>query len=151
MITLQFRKTKPNRFPLKIDEVLHLKVVETRETRPGWWRLIVDDVTPLPGAEPTSYACFMCGIVEDAKPDGCLPEGWTRKEFGDGVFFAKGSHFVCGEEFCQNQRMCQDCGCTDDHACDPPCYWVDDNLCSACAPKGRIPKDLNVLPIDQKG
>jgi len=28
---------------------------------------------------------------------------------------------------------CRGCGCTDDHACDPPCWWVSDDLCSTCA------------------
>jgi hypothetical protein len=28
--------------------------------------------------------------------------------------------------------VCRECGCDDDHACDPPCHWVEDDLCSAC-------------------
>lgn len=31
-------------------------------------------------------------------------------------------------------RACRDCGCTDAHACAGDCSWVDDDLCSACAP-----------------
>jgi hypothetical protein len=27
-------------------------------------------------------------------------------------------------------RACSVCGCTDDRACDPPCAWVDTDLCS---------------------
>lgn len=30
---------------------------------------------------------------------------------------------------------CRLCGCTDDHACPAGCYWVEPNLCSACAPE----------------
>jgi len=30
-------------------------------------------------------------------------------------------------------RTCRVCGCTDDHACDPPCWWVEDDLYSTCA------------------
>lgn len=30
-------------------------------------------------------------------------------------------------------RTCRVCGCTDDRACLPPCSWVDETLCSACA------------------
>jgi hypothetical protein len=30
-------------------------------------------------------------------------------------------------------RVCRKCGCTDDRACDPPCWWVEKYLCSACA------------------
>jgi hypothetical protein len=32
---------------------------------------------------------------------------------------------------------CRVCGCTEDHAClteEGPCYWVEDDLCSACQP-----------------
>jgi len=48
-------------------------------------------------------------------------------------------------EQCKNQseaeikiRRCRICGCTDDHACvteEGPCYWVEQDLCSACASK----------------
>ena len=32
---------------------------------------------------------------------------------------------------------CRECGCTDTHACDGGCSWVDaeHTLCSACAPE----------------
>lgn len=29
-------------------------------------------------------------------------------------------------------RRCRRCGCTDDHACTPPCSWVEPDLCSRC-------------------
>lgn len=28
---------------------------------------------------------------------------------------------------------CRGCGCTDDHACEGGCFWVEDDLCSRCA------------------
>lgn len=28
---------------------------------------------------------------------------------------------------------CRECGCTDDYACEGGCYWVEPDLCSACA------------------
>lgn len=28
---------------------------------------------------------------------------------------------------------CRGCGCTDDHACPGGCFWVEPDLCSACA------------------
>jgi hypothetical protein len=34
----------------------------------------------------------------------------------------------------QAVRRCRSCGCTDDDACLPPCWWVEDDLCSACHP-----------------
>jgi hypothetical protein len=30
-------------------------------------------------------------------------------------------------------RTCRACGCTDDHACEGGCWWVGDDICSACA------------------
>lgn len=30
-------------------------------------------------------------------------------------------------------RACRECGCTDQIACDGGCWWVEDDLCSACA------------------
>lgn len=30
---------------------------------------------------------------------------------------------------------CRVCGCTDWQACPRGCWWVEDDLCSACAPK----------------
>ena len=31
-------------------------------------------------------------------------------------------------------QHCRVCGCTDITACDPPCSFVEGDLCSACAP-----------------
>lgn len=31
-----------------------------------------------------------------------------------------------------NMRKCRVCGCDDFHACPGGCYWVEDDLCSAC-------------------
>lgn len=30
-------------------------------------------------------------------------------------------------------NACRVCGCSDDAACDPPCSWVDDDLCDNAA------------------
>lgn len=30
--------------------------------------------------------------------------------------------------------VCRRCGCTDITACDEGCYWIEETLCSACAP-----------------
>jgi hypothetical protein len=32
-------------------------------------------------------------------------------------------------------RSCRECGCTDDHACEGGCAWLEDDLCSQCAPQ----------------
>lgn len=36
------------------------------------------------------------------------------------------------------RRRCRECGCTDERACwtlEGPCYWVEEDLCSACVPR----------------
>lgn len=30
------------------------------------------------------------------------------------------------------EPTCRECGCTDDHACDGGCCWVEEDLCSSC-------------------
>ncbi len=32
----------------------------------------------------------------------------------------------------ETARTCRECSCTDDRACSPPCWWVEQDLCSAC-------------------
>ncbi len=48
------------------------------------------------------------------------------------------------EPYCQEEdddedlfdvRTCRICGCTDDFGCPGGCYWVEDDLCSACVDK----------------
>jgi hypothetical protein len=39
-------------------------------------------------------------------------------------------------------RKCRGCGCTDDLACPGGCYWVEEDLCSACAKESSKPGDL---------
>jgi hypothetical protein len=29
-------------------------------------------------------------------------------------------------------QTCRNCGCTDENACDGGCWWIEDDLCSAC-------------------
>lgn len=41
---------------------------------------------------------------------------------------------VYAEEPPETKRRCRVCGCTDDSACPPTCWWVADDLCSSCAP-----------------
>lgn len=48
---------------------------------------------------------------------------------------------------------CRVCGCTEHNACrmedDGPCWWVEDDLCSACAPKGRLVEPVTVAQMNQ--
>jgi hypothetical protein len=38
--------------------------------------------------------------------------------------------------------ICWQCGCTDDHACEGGCYWIEPDLCSACAKTDGVPDPL---------
>lgn len=49
------------------------------------------------------------------------------------------------EEIKKSMRRCRVCGCTDDNACDGGCYWVEDDLCSECAPILEQPPDDEVI------
>ncbi len=33
---------------------------------------------------------------------------------------------------CETARSCRECSCTDDRACSPPCWWMEQDLCSTC-------------------
>jgi len=41
------------------------------------------------------------------------------------------------EEILVKERKCRVCGCTDDHAWTGGCFWVEEDLCSACAAKKK--------------
>ena len=112
----------------KPGEIIHLKVDQIYEQAPGKWRLECSDVTPLPGAEPTGYACRGCCIVMPAAEDGGLPDKWVEKKFPERIFF------LCPE--CQEDvQICRVCGCSNEDPCEDGCYWVEEDLCSACVDK----------------
>jgi hypothetical protein len=132
MIVLDVTNLKTERLS-RVGEVLHFKIVSLYEMAPGKWKLRVEDVTPLSGAEPPGYACHVCGIIEEAKPDGSLPDGWSTREYKNGRCF------LCSED-CRDARMCRVCGCTDGFPCyfeGGTCFWTEKDLCSACAEGGN--------------
>ena len=49
-------------------------------------------------------------------------------------------------------RACRQCGCTDNRACPEGCYWVEDDLCSACQPRQLVWREVGfsiaVFPFD---
>ncbi|MDP2729107.1 MAG: hypothetical protein Q8O55_01335 [Dehalococcoidales bacterium] len=124
MISLQIDKAHT----FKVGETLYLRVIGIEERARGKWQLNVEDVTPLPGAEPTGYCCRGCGIIEEAAPDGGLPNQWVKKEFPEQAYF------LCEE--CQTDfRYCRVCGCSEEDPCDGGCGWAEEDLCSACTEK----------------
>jgi uncharacterized protein with PIN domain len=85
-------------------------------------------IFPVSRTKPDGYACQGCGTVVPAAEDGSLPEGWVKKEFPER------SYFLCPK--CQEDfRFCRVCGCSDEDACEGGCYWVEEDLCSACVGK----------------
>jgi len=134
MINLHFKGKKPPKF--EAGKVIHLRVVDVYMQAPGKWRLTVEDVTPLPGAE-IGYYCRVCGIAEEAKGDGSLPDGWTERKFEEG------SCYLCSE--CKDEQVCRICGCTNEHPCDGGCYWVEEDLCSACDTKAKQRDSMTIL------
>jgi ParB/RepB/Spo0J family partition protein len=40
----------------------------------------------------------------------------------------------------QDVHACRECGCTEDTPCEGGCWWVEDDLCSACVRAGHKPK-----------
>jgi len=56
------------------------------------------------------------------------------------------------EEEGMEMRKCRVCGCDDLHACwteDGPCYWVEENLCSACASKKTKKREVRIVKDDK--
>lgn len=45
-------------------------------------------------------------------------------------------------------RSCRVCGCTDDHACESGCYWVEPDLCSACVDKVLKAAEPEIVEAD---
>jgi hypothetical protein len=39
-------------------------------------------------------------------------------------------------------QSCRVCGCTEDRACEGGCYWIEPDLCSACAKADGVPDPL---------
>lgn len=39
------------------------------------------------------------------------------------------------KEILKNEQVCRICGCTWNNACPGGCYWVEEDLCSACVDK----------------
>lgn len=46
----------------------------------------------------------------------------------------------------RTSRACRMCGCTDTHACEGGCFWVETDLCSAC----RQANPFLVMGVDDR-
>jgi len=48
------------------------------------------------------------------------------------------------------ETYCRRCGCTDSAGCDDGCWWVEEDLCSACADDMGLvvdPRRVEVVPV----
>lgn len=78
-------------------------------------------------------ACYCHGDVDDCEVEteeyaSEMCEHCEGRDDGD-VDFDDALDFLSG----MVQGACRVCGCTDQHACAGGCYWVEPDLCSACA------------------
>lgn len=48
-------------------------------------------------------------------------------------------------------RSCRICGCTDDHACAGGCFWVSEDLCSACLGEMSAPRFESGFTLIKEG
>ncbi len=71
-----------------------------------------------------NVTCHMCGKTDTCQDNGDLPEGW------DEVKFLRGSYFVCPDDL--HWPTCRVCGCWEHDPCEGGCFWIEEDLCSAC-------------------
>ena len=63
-----------------------------------------------------------CRIMSDNLP-ACLPDNQSWHD-----------HIL---DRVRTEPVCRVCGCTEDNACPGGCYWIEPDLCSACAQDGE--------------
>jgi hypothetical protein len=89
-------------------------------------------MTALPRAE-----CPVCHGDVALRAGGQLRE---HRDHRDPMYGVGGGHVpLCpasGNHI--EDPMCRKCGCTDNRACDEGCFWVEADLCSACAPEKEV-------------
>lgn len=114
-----------------------------RRNRHRWVRRWV--AVPWSAAGGNLYTCLRCGLTRQSVPSG---RGW-KKEFGHPPRpggkrrFSYGRTPPCPYTLTAPRpisRACRACGCTEERACPGGCYWIEDDLCSACArSQGYVP------------
>lgn len=61
-------------------------------------------------------------------PDGPAPFSAVATMVGYAVAVGR----LIGSAEVDGEACCRVCGCTDDHACEGGCWWVQPDLCSQC-------------------
>lgn len=94
--------------------------------------LVSQGPTPDPWAFPVPYDVLVAGLRAIAST------ATARDDFAGAAYaysVLAGTPLPPVED---DERRCRVCACTEDDACDPPCSWVEDDLCSACLPKPAL-------------
>ncbi|MDB5447604.1 MAG: hypothetical protein JWQ97_2921 [Phenylobacterium sp.] len=63
------------------------------------------------------------------------PTHLSHAEAVDAIEAAFGAGQAVAWNMAAQRRTCRVCGCWEMEACDGGCWWVEDDLCSACEPE----------------
>lgn len=91
------------------------------------------------GAAANYIVCHFCEAGAHLSADGSLPDGWEKKTYEQGGFYACPTH--------TNEAFCRVCGCSEWEPCPGGCYWVEEDLCSACDKSGK--KEQGIQDIQE--
>lgn len=130
----------------------------------------LEQKSPTPGC---GWGCIICELPPDGAVsvvcDECLDSQEKLMHAGERLLYAckgfpaTGGRVPIGELRGEHKhdmskhrergsgQQCRVCGCTDSHACATPsgqCYWVEWDLCSACAAKEEG-EDLEAVVISR--
>lgn len=83
-----------------------------------------------------TYACRACWRLLPASLKTPILAAWKAGDW-DGHAAAKAAAQAWYDAQAQpaagaGERACRVCGCTENNACWPPCWWTGPDLCSAC-------------------
>jgi hypothetical protein len=91
------------------------------------------------GAHTLAEICFeLSDLGHFGKPDGC--EELLSRLISQGLievsrFHQRGSPIQTVYGLPDDKSACRECGCIDEMACVGGCFWVEEDLCSKCAPE----------------
>lgn len=92
----------------------------------------------MPPETALGWRCPACRSTdEECRCDDC---GYRRgddpfegREVASGATFPHPDHWLLELHLQNAERVCRVCGCTDERACPGGCWWIQWDLCSACA------------------